>query len=373
MSRDILICTVGTSLFSNIERLDDKEPLKVYEKKGNITGLVKELLKRNPRDRVCGAEINSITSIIEKGKLSERNELHLLISHTDEGWEIGEILKHYYQDSQNPYKFERVVATVIEGLKDYDVKKFKTEGLKNLVKEIAKIVREKGTERIVINATGGYKAQTSFAGLIGQALEIPVMYMFEKFEDIIELPPQPISFNFDLWLLHYESLDNLSKKNIAPYEEVKRLTADERLKTLIEVETINEEKHVALTPVGQLFHEMFLYRFKKEKNHLLGDIQPVKEEPAFSKHFYHNPPFGAETFVKRIWKDKKYIKTIRDFYTHPDLPERSRFEFDPKHNKIVLIFSDGRRTAKFNVEIPSQNEVTLKAALVDLNETYFNR
>lgn len=110
MSRDILICTVGTSLFSNIERLDEGDPLKVCERKGNVTGLVKELLNRDPSDRVCGAEINSITSLLKKGKLSERNEIHLMISRTDEGWEMGEILKHYYQDSlKTPIDFRELL------------------------------------------------------------------------------------------------------------------------------------------------------------------------------------------------------------------------------------------------------------------------
>jgi putative CRISPR-associated protein (TIGR02619 family) len=372
MSRDILICTVGTSLFSNIERLDEGDPLKVCERKGNVTGLVKELLKRDPSDRVCGAEINSITSLLKKGKLSERNELYLLISHTDDGWEVGEILKHYYQDSKNPYRFQRVIATRVEGLKDYDIKKFRTEGLKNLVKGIAKTVREKGAERIVINATGGYKAQISFAGLIGQALEIPVMYMFERFEEIIELPPQPVSFNFDLWLSNYENFKKLSTDDLASYEEVKDLVNNERLNTLVEIETIDGKKTVALTAIGQLFHETFLHRFRREKRSFLEDLSPKKEEPKFSKDFYHYPPLGAEEFVKKVWRDKGYVKTIRDFYTNPDLPEKSRFEFDKNRNKVILIYSDGTRTAKFNVEIPSKNETTLKAALVDLNETYFS-
>lgn len=372
MSRDTLICTVGTSLFSNIDRLDEGDPLKVCERKGNVTGLVKELLNRDPSDRVCGAEINSITSLLKKGKLSERNELHLMISHTDEGWEMGEILKHYYQDSKNPYRFQRAIATVIEGLKDYDIKKFRTEGLKNLVKEIAKIVREKGAERIVINATGGYKAQISFAGLIGQALEIPVMYVFERFEEIIELPPQPVSFNFDLWLSNYENFKKLSTDDLAPYEEVKDLVNDNRLNTLVEVETINGKKIAALTPVGQLFHETFLHSFIREKRSFLEDLSPKKEEPKFSKDFYHYPPFGAEEFVKKVWRDKRYIRTVRDFYINPDLYEKSNFEFDKSRNKVILIYSDGTRTTKFNMEIPKNNETILKAALVDLNEIYFN-
>ncbi|MEA2059529.1 MAG: hypothetical protein U9P10_03190 [Thermodesulfobacteriota bacterium] len=65
---------------------------------------------------------------------------------------------------------------------------------------IGEIVRAYGSEQILINATGGYKAQISFAGMIGQALDIPVCYMFERFAEVIELPPQPVSLDLGFWI-----------------------------------------------------------------------------------------------------------------------------------------------------------------------------
>lgn len=107
--------------------------------------------------------------------------------------------------------------------------------------------------------------------------------MFERFEEIIELPPQPVSFNFDLWLSNYEDFKRLSTDDLVPYDEVKDLANDKRLNTLVEVETIKGKKTVALTAIGQLFHETFLHRFRREKRSFLEDLSPKKEESKFSE------------------------------------------------------------------------------------------
>lgn len=365
--KDILICTVGTSLLANIER---DEKLKTYKDKGNWIGLCKSLLQLSAQDRICGAEINSITSIIEKNYLTRRNELYFLVSDTDSGKDTGEILKLYYESSSNPYKFERVLIKTIQGLKDSDFKSFRNIGLKNLLIEIAKIAREKGPERLLINATGGYKAQISFAGLIGQALSIPVMYMFETFPEIISLPPQPLSFNFDIWFKYYEELNRLSKENLVKADELK-LSNDEKMSTLIEKERIDDREYVALSPIGLLFHESFRQKFLQEKENLLPP--PLAEEERklnLSEHFHHYHPTLSDTMIKKIFREKKYIKSIRDIYTNPDLPAKNSFKIDPEKNNIIFTFSDGTGTVKFSIEILAPTETKLKTVIADLNETY---
>jgi CRISPR/Cas system-associated protein Csm6 len=93
-----------------------------------------------------------------------------------------------------------VQTEVIQGLSDASPHVFRTEGLRNLVRSIAGVVRRHGAQVTLINATGGYKAQISFAGMIGQTLEIPVCYLFEGFSDVITLPPQPIALDLRFWL-----------------------------------------------------------------------------------------------------------------------------------------------------------------------------
>ncbi|MEM8604855.1 MAG: putative CRISPR-associated protein, partial [Cyanobacteria bacterium P01_H01_bin.121] len=139
------------------------------------------LLQQENSNRICGAEINSITSILQQQLLSQTLRLIFLISDTSAGQKIGKILKLYYEDMHNPFHFKNVEVRVLNGLRDDDVRAFKQQGLKNLVHEISKECRNFSAEAIAINATGGYKAQISFAGMVGQALGIPVYYLFELF------------------------------------------------------------------------------------------------------------------------------------------------------------------------------------------------
>ena len=367
LERDILICTVGTSLLTNIEKDEKLKKLKI---KGNWIGLTKALLELSCKDKICGAEINSITSLIEKEYLHRRNELYLLISDTDSGKDTGEILKCYYESSSNPYRFERVLIKCIEGLKDTDFKSFRNKGLKNLLINIAKIAKEKGSQRIIINATGGYKAQISFAGLIGQALSIPVMYMFETFPEIITLPPQPFSFNYDLWLTYYKELELLTREELINSESL-NLSKDETMATLIEKEKIEDTEYISLSPVGLLFHESFKQRFQKEKQSLLPiELPENKRKLRLSEHFYHFPPLFAEEKIKKIFREKRYIKSIRDIYINPDLPKRNSFEIDSEEKSIIFTLSDGKRTVKFLIELSQSSETFLKSALIDLSETY---
>ncbi|RDE23748.1 hypothetical protein DV713_15980 [Parageobacillus thermoglucosidasius] len=64
-------------------------------------------------------------------------------------------------------------------------------------------------EECVINATGGYKAQISFAGLIGQVLKIPVYYLFEGFASVISLPEMPVFFDYKIWLKRFQLFRDL--------------------------------------------------------------------------------------------------------------------------------------------------------------------
>ena len=90
--RDVLICTVGTSLKGNLARQADpgfQEDLERVHAKG----LAKRLLNLSPNDRLCGAEINSISSIIQQRYINETNTLLFLVSNTPDGIFQGEVLQ----------------------------------------------------------------------------------------------------------------------------------------------------------------------------------------------------------------------------------------------------------------------------------------
>jgi putative CRISPR-associated protein (TIGR02619 family) len=243
--REILICTVGTSLINNISRESDSTLYK-YLKDQNPKGLSLELGKIPPDNHICGAEINSIHSIIHSGYLNRQTSLKLLVSDTDEGRFTGDILSFYYKNNKNPDKFNNADFKVVEGLSDVDVVRFKNHGLRNLVRLIGRVVKTYDSQRILINATGGYKAQISFAGMIGQALEIPVCYMFEKFSEVIQLPPQPISLDLSFWLENVDTFFELDD-GITLKEELER---DEPRFSVLIVSPGNEQHFFQRQPIS---------------------------------------------------------------------------------------------------------------------------
>jgi len=281
--RNILICTVGTSLAGNLSRLDAQDPMRKAWDEDNLKTVASQIISKKPDERICGAEINSVASICKENKLDELLSIVLLVSDTDDGRRVGQTLKHYYDHPSNPYKFKKVeTPRVLKGLNDKSVSAFQRDGLRNLVREISQEVRQFSPENIVINATGGYKAQISFAGMIGQAFTIPVYYLFEKFSKVIELPPQPVSLDLSLWLNHYSIFEELENKQQLPKEQVLDDLKDIPLEAMLDEVELDDVGYVALSAMGQLFHERCRLEFAKQETTLLGlvpttDLAPSKK------------------------------------------------------------------------------------------------
>ncbi len=124
--RSTLICTVGTSLLNNLKR-NEEDPIKQAWEGENWNQLSLLLLDKPNTDRLCGAEINSIARICEKGFLANRLRLIFLVSDTEDGKKTGALLKLYYENNRNPLGFDRVEMRVLSGLRDDSVKDFKQQ------------------------------------------------------------------------------------------------------------------------------------------------------------------------------------------------------------------------------------------------------
>src|SRR5207237_5612422 len=112
-------------------------------------------------------------------------------------------------------RFQRVEPRCVPGLQDANAREFRTRGLRNLARLLASTLREYGPEYCAINATGGYKAQIAIAVLLGQALQVPVYYLFERFPEIISFPPMPVSLDLDLWTEHADLFTALARPESA--------------------------------------------------------------------------------------------------------------------------------------------------------------
>lgn len=200
--RNTLICTVGTSLFDgNLRHLTEKTDdapenwfaIRQAYDSCNWKKLAQELLRVEPTKRLCGAEINTIQEVKGKNWLSLENII-FLVSDTPNGKNTGELLLHYFR-SRNDLSLRVVEYRIVDQLQDERPADFKIHGLRNLVRYIGDYIqRFGGPDFVAIDATGGYKAQIAIAVIVGQALNIPVFYKHERFSEIIDFPPLPITF-----------------------------------------------------------------------------------------------------------------------------------------------------------------------------------
>jgi putative CRISPR-associated protein (TIGR02619 family) len=303
--RNTLICTVGTSLLNNLKRANEAFQVALEQK--NWNQLAKLLLEKPNTDRVCGAEINSITSICSKGLLSHYIRIIFLVSDTNDGRETGEILKRYYDNPQNPIHFEQVEFRVLEGLRDDSIHDFKTQGLKNLVLEISEAVNKWLPDVIAINATGGYKAQISFAGMIGQALEIPVYYLFEKFSEVIELPPQPVALDLGFWLENYILFTTLEDEGTMEKSNLEYSLDNQYFQALID----EELPYISLSAMGVLFNQRSRLQFAKQRTAILSQI-PTDDTDPDKKQISLRDDHGKDillAFSKKLCRSP-YVKSI---------------------------------------------------------------
>jgi putative CRISPR-associated protein (TIGR02619 family) len=371
--RHTLICTVGTSLKSNLERHPEgRDWLELYSQ-GRFRDLARALAGLPPENRLLGAEINSTDSIMAKGILADPLYLHLLVSDTQDGQNLGQLLAFYYQEKKNPRRFEHVDWQPLVGLTDENPHRFKTQGLRHLVTAMATISRQRGPERVVINATGGYKAQISFAGLIGQALNIPVCYLFERFSEVIILPPQPVSLDLGFWLAHAPLFYQLAQDRGNPenYESI-----DPRFASLVEEIEVDGQKLVGLTPMGQLFHESFRYRFALQQSQLLppdSGTEPAGKKITSEAGLSPRPP-GIEAWFKKLL-EVPYVTKITTYYYNPDLPRANYFKpsSQGEADRVEGGFSDGKATTKFLVFLTANTPAQRDAALSDLWERFLAR
>jgi putative CRISPR-associated protein (TIGR02619 family) len=364
-----LICTVGTSLLGNLQHLAQTPEAQAHGlteqalRARNAVAAAKYLQLLDPTARECGAEINSITSLQQKGYVQTRQALHCLVSDTDDGQFIGDILRHYYRDACDAMTVRRV-----EGLHDKDFKAFRTRGLRHLVRDMAdciKAERRKGRDPI-INATGGFKAQISFAGLIGQVLGVPVYYMFERFAEVIEMPPMPVAFDFSLWLEYFDLLEALSRGDM-PASDERFQRVDPRLDPLL----FRVDDDVTLSAMGELFHEGFLHRFAQHQATLLPPASAVRPEDKprlFGKD--HHRPSSIETYFGQLAR-VPYVTRLQTFYSNLDLAEPRRFWLSSRgFDRVEGCYSDGKGTCRFNVYLTSSDRQAAQAAVVDLSQQF---
>ncbi|MCS7071201.1 MAG: putative CRISPR-associated protein [Anaerolinea sp.] len=310
MSRNRLVSTVGTSFISNV-RGEFKDENGVDEathiilrkllQEENWDELARQVSKIPPSSKICGAEINSIDEAIRRKKVVLEH-IDFFVSDTPDGRKMGKLLESYVIEAGFP-NLKTCQYHVITDLQDKCPPRFKVYGLRNLVRELGRIVNQFGADSLVIDATGGYKAQIAIAVVFGQAMGIPVLYRHERFSEIIDFPPMPIAFDYDLLGRNAALLAAFERGEALSTNEIEHL--EDKIRVLLEEIEVDDQILFELGAVGQIFLTGFRLRFPRSRK-----LQPVAAEerslPSFRDDHYPN---GFKNFVIKVYEETEWIKS----------------------------------------------------------------
>jgi len=235
----VILTTVGTSLLNNATR----------------EGLVadQDILSYLARDpKKASAETNSLLRILQPG-----DEIVLLHSATEEGRKAAQLLQEYWRQ-------QGVACGLVEiaGL-SYEVRGFVDFGLQNFVRTLAGEIHKaaRRQRRVIINATGGFKAEISYATVLGLVFKVPVCYIHEQFKEIALLPPTPIGWDSSLFVWYADFFEWLSagEGGLRPKDEAEPRAASlpEEAQVLLEEFELDGQVYLGLSPLGEAYLEAF--------------------------------------------------------------------------------------------------------------------
>jgi len=374
--RNTLICTVGTSLFyANLKTLSEDtknkpknwKNIKSYFKNNKWEALSKELVQIDPTQRLCGAEINTIEEVRKKKSIQLEN-IFFLVSDTEDGRSTGRVLKHYFENRQD-LNLNQIDFEVVDDLDDKDPKKFRTVGLKNLVRKIGAYINRIGTQNIAIDATGGYKAQIAVALLIGQALDIPVFYKHERFTEIIDFPPLPVMMDYDILGRNAALFHDMEAGVMFTQRELGEM--EDKLTLFFTDVDIDGETFYELHAIGYIY----LFSFRQRFNYIpdLKSLDPSeRKEPTFGNG--HHFPSGFKPFVQKVWNENKWIQTC---WTIPYAGQKGidgiSFEVhkdNSDHDILIGSFKTNNFGARFQIHLSDNRRESLNWAADYLNREY---
>jgi hypothetical protein len=223
-----------------------------------------------------------------------------------------------------------------------------------------------GTENVAIDATGGYKAQIAIAVVIGQALNIPVYYKHERFSEIIDFPPMPVTLDYEILAEHADILTDFERGEVFSATDLGKVS--ERLRVFLNEVEIDDELFYELNAIGQVYLTGFRLRYQQRVE--LSKAESRKKPTFGDDHHY---PKGFKDFVNKVWRENEWIITAQSVhYSEQGAIKGIGFKVIPEGERLCLVgtFRDKRQGARFWIHLPDESPAKLAMAADRLNQKY---
>lgn len=338
-----VVTMVGTSLFDNLieigiekskwQRLEkrndsyrvfnnwDGAEQSVNKLKGDIINAINSKVTNKKDDKKIeiltsiSAEFTSIYRIMEETKRDL--SVYLLSSDTILSPLAAKIVKEIFEKNGGLFPLIKEVVfeakyfpedphgCVIQGLHLNVADKFLYEGLPGILKKIDAIAGEgvkseartkegKKTatkdrdkyEGILLNITGGYKVLIPYLTIFGQIFNLPLYYIYEGSDTLLEVPQVPVDFDYLMVedsFTAFELLNPKSKNPTAKKDEFLKEINDDKefLSELLEKNILREidDDSIGLDIIGELLYRKYRFHFEGREWHrwsMLGNLVEMK-------------------------------------------------------------------------------------------------
>jgi len=212
-----IITTVGTSIIGNFKQKNSESPrIKDFDQLENtslkdwenhpekIERCKSELTKFLQKDKdKASAEVKSLGKIIAQYVQypDDKIEIYLLATDTILSRMAAEVIRDYYDGKQNVLFSPD--EHIINGLQVKNSKELGEKGFANLINAVQKIKDKKAIDKkeeiqLILNVTGGYKAIIPILTILGQVMNVPVNYIYEDSDALIEIEKMPIGIDWGI-------------------------------------------------------------------------------------------------------------------------------------------------------------------------------
>ncbi|SMC09198.1 hypothetical protein [Nitratiruptor tergarcus] len=349
-----IVTTVGTSLVTNIinplrnkcnliqsekEALENFSKLfkKDYREKESFSkefNALKDFIKENITfDEKTSAEIKSLIAIQKNEKFKNFSiDIELIATDSILSPLCSEILKELIEKNSN-YRVNFDEKNIIKDLQVADYKRYK-KGLINLLNRLNQIGSNgEYFGDMVLNVTGGFKGVIPYMTIFGQVNKIPIFYIFEFTDALIEIPQIPISIDeklFDKYWKEFCIIDAnlLLNKSELNYQYLKKC------KNLLEI----EEDIVALNPLGKILWDKY-----KRENFIFYTTDDIYNEIKKQPHIIDI----LKNKFQWNYQNKTELKNGHYVYDNGDNPYRIFYFVNDNNFYIYKTFEDHDKYIKY--------------------------
>ncbi|HIK11560.1 MAG TPA: putative CRISPR-associated protein [Oscillatoriaceae cyanobacterium M33_DOE_052] len=336
-----IITTTGTSLIGNVARHLKKEQKSVTD--DELRHIFEQL---QPAE--ASAETNSLLKIG-----TPEDEVVLLYTNTELGERCAKQVEFYLKGQGWQNTRSRKLSL------EQDEAQFERKGLRELVDvlvdEIEKAERQK--REVIINATGGFKAEIAYTTMVGMIFQVPVKYIYQFFNQPITFPILPVTWNIDL-LLEYENFFEWIDETYRSYAEVeqrlKGIPDSDRVRALILPP--DDEGYVYLSPAGNILWK----RVQKQKE--AADLEldpPASEVPPQDKisssiqKVKHHYPDGTLQFALKLAELEPVEEIIGGHFEDTTL---RRIKGAGEDGSIRLLWADNEKATNLTVRTTARGQ-----------------